>query len=105
MIMVIRICCGQTPEGTNNRQAYRGGNRDIFVDVDTSACGFQSTPIYIVNMHGNSYNWETTGCRSGMGRTATSFRIYVRFPDGREELTPAFANQHKWHIESIALGN
>ena len=101
----LRICCGKTPEGTTNWQPYSGGTRGIYVDVDTSACGFRSTPFYLVNMHGNSYNWETTGGSSAYQRTATGFRIYVRFSDGREGLTPAFANQKKWHIQWLALGN
>ncbi|NEQ83513.1 MAG: hypothetical protein F6K26_25930, partial [Moorea sp. SIO2I5] len=44
----LRICCGKTPEGSTNWQPYVGGIEGIYVDVDTSACGFQSTPIYLV---------------------------------------------------------
>ena len=100
----LRICCGKTPEGSTNWEPYRGGTTGIFVDVDTSACGFIDTPIYIVNMHGNASNWSTTGGSSPYNRTNQSFRIYVRFSDGRE-LTPSFANDRGWHIQWIAIGN
>ncbi len=104
----LRICCGKTPEGSTNWQPYSGSIEGIYVDIDTSICGFSSTPIYTVNMHGNSWNWETTGGSSPYNRTNQGFRIYVRFPsdrDGRPSLTPAFANSRGWHIQWIAIGN
>ncbi len=97
----IKICSGKTLEGNTDWKAF--GTTGIYVDVDTSECGFDATPIYMVNMHGNSFNWETTGGSSAYNRTRNGFRIYVRFPDGRT-LTPDFANQNKWHIEWIASG-
>lgn len=99
----LRICCGTTPEGRTAWQVYPGG-AGIFVDVDTSMCRFRDTPIYIVNMHGNGYNWETTGGSSAYSRTATSFRVYVRFSGGKQ-LTPDFAISQGWHIEWVAVGN
>ncbi|NEO47469.1 MAG: hypothetical protein F6K55_26450 [Moorea sp. SIO4A3] len=104
----LRICCGKTPEGSTSWQPYVGGIEGIYVDVDTSACGFQSTPIYLVNMHGNSFNWEATGGSSPYDSTNQGFRIYVRFPsdrDGRPNLTPDFANSKGWHIQWLAIGN
>ncbi|MEM9215015.1 MAG: hypothetical protein AAGD25_11790 [Cyanobacteria bacterium P01_F01_bin.150] len=98
----LRICCGKTPEGSTNWRPY--GTEGITVTVDTSACGFQSTPIYVVNMHGDSNNWTTTGGSSAYNRTATGFTIYVRYSAGGN-LTPEFANSNRWHIEWIAIGN
>ncbi|MDJ0592865.1 MAG: hypothetical protein QNJ72_23220, partial [Pleurocapsa sp. MO_226.B13] len=100
----LRICCGKTPEGSTNWQPYRDGTTGIYVDIDTSVCGFIDTPIYIVNMHGNGRNWETTGGSSPYDRTNQGFRIYVRFPNGAE-LTPSSANTRGWHIQWIAIGN
>ncbi|WP_424097821.1 hypothetical protein [Moorena producens] len=103
----LRICCGKTPEGSTNWQRISGGG-GIYVDVDTSACGFQSTPIYLVNMHGNGDNWETTGGSTAYDRTNQGFRIYVRFPSdrgGRPNLTPDYANSKGWHIQWLAIGN
>jgi len=98
----LRICCGTTPEGRTAWQVY--SDAGVFVDVDTSMCRFTNTPIYIVSMHGNGYNWETTGGSSAYSRTATSFRVYVRFSDGRQ-FTPDFAQAQGWHIQWIAIGN
>ncbi|NEO43619.1 MAG: hypothetical protein F6K55_05565 [Moorea sp. SIO4A3] len=100
----LRICCGKTPEGSTNWQPYLGGTEGIYVDVDTSACGFKSTPIYLVNMHGNASNWGATGGSSAYDRTNQGFRVYVRFSSG-EDLTPEFANSRGWHIQWLAIGN
>jgi vacuolar-type H+-ATPase subunit E/Vma4 len=101
-----KVCVGQTPAGSTAWQPYEGGTSGIFVDVDTSAYGFTSTPIYVVNMHGDSTNWEITGGSSPYNRTEKGFRIYVRFWNGNA-LTPEFANanERKWHIQWIAVGN
>ena len=98
----LRICCGATPEGKTAWQVYTESG--VYVDVDTSMCRFSNTPIYIVNMHGSSYNWETTGGSSAYSRTATSFRVYVRFSDSRQ-LAPEFANSSGWHIQWVGIGN
>jgi hypothetical protein len=96
-----RICTGTTPVGTTAWQVYSASG--IYVDVNTSACGFTATPTYIVNMHGDSGNWSTTGGSSAYSRTATSFRIYVRYSND-SALTPASANSVGWHIEWMAIG-
>ena len=104
----LRICCGKTPEGSTNWQPHDPNLQSIYVDVDTSACSFQSTPIYLVNLHGNGDNWETTGGSTAYERTNHSFRIYVRFlsdRDGRPNLTPDYANSKRWHIQWLAIGN
>ncbi len=98
-----RIRCGQTPEGNTDWKQYAGG-AGIYVDVDTSACGFKSTPIYLVNMHGNNNNWSTTGGSSAYSRTPTGFRIYVRWAGGGA-LGPDQANSLGWHIQWVAIGN
>ncbi|MGK7884138.1 MAG: hypothetical protein AB4057_05855 [Crocosphaera sp.] len=104
----LRICCGQTPADSTDWQPYTGSIEGIQVDVDTSACNFESTLIYIVNLHGNSRNWETTGGSSPYPTPEVSwnqgFRIYVRFDKGKTPLTPESANSRNWHIQWIAIG-
>ncbi|NEN97634.1 MAG: hypothetical protein F6K50_19520 [Moorea sp. SIO3I7] len=102
----LRICCGKTPEGSTNWQPYDSTPQGIYVDVDTSACGFKSTPYYIVNLHGNSSHWIVTGGSAPYFATAKGFRIYLRFIYDRN-LTPDFANHNdqKWHIQWLAIGN
>ena len=99
---VMKICSGKTIEGDTAWIQY--GSSGIYVDVDTSSCGFDATPIYLVNMHGNSSNWATTGGSSAYVRSATGFRIYVRFSDGGP-LDPDYANARGWHIQWLAIGN
>jgi hypothetical protein len=95
----LRICTGRTTEGSTNWLQY---NTDgIYVDIDTSACDFTSTPIYISNLAGNGDNWTATGGSSPYSRTATDFRIYVYYPG----MTPAAANNKGWHINWMATGN
>jgi hypothetical protein len=97
----MKFCTGKTIEGSTNWIQY--SEQGLYVDVDTSSCGFTSTPIYLVNMHGNSNNWTATGGSSAYQRKPGSFRIYVRH--AAADFTPAFANQRGWHIQWLAVGN
>jgi len=97
----IRIGAGFTPAGNTNWQQYTGG-RGVYVDVDTSAAGFKTTPSYVASIGGASHHWSTTGGSAIYAATATGFRIYVRWADGNL-LTPAEANGHQWHINWIGI--
>jgi hypothetical protein len=96
------IASGQTPPGTTNWQQYTGNISGIFVDVNTSAAGFSTTPVYVTSLGGNSGNWSTTGGSSVYQETPAGFRVYVRFP-GSASITPAEANSWQWHINWIAI--
>jgi hypothetical protein len=98
---LMKLCSGRTAEGATSWVQYL--SYGIYVDVDTSSCGFGATPTYLVNMHGNSGNWATTGGSSAYSRTKTGFRIYVKYSHGGD-LTPAHANQRGWHIQWLAIG-
>ncbi len=52
----------------------------IFVDVDTSAAGFETTPVYITSLGGAINHGSAIGATSIYNATAASFRIYLRFP-------------------------
>lgn len=95
-----RISSGSTPPGATNWQPY--GTNGVYVDVDTSAGRFSSTPVYITSIDGNSHHWETTGASSVYQATSRTFRVYVRFSDGRP-VTPADANARQWHINWIGM--
>jgi hypothetical protein len=99
------IARGSTPVGNTAWQQYQDGET-IFVEVDTSSAKFTATPIYITSLGGIGYHWATTGATSIYVPTPTGFRVYVRFARAAEwpgALTPAFANQNKWHINWIAV--
>jgi hypothetical protein len=95
----VQIARGKTPVGnTAWRQYFVDG---IFVDVDTSLAGFKTTPIYISSLGGESH-WGIIGATSIYDPTPTGFRVYVRYATGGS-LTPAEANQNRWHINWIAV--
>jgi hypothetical protein len=95
------IARGSTPVGNTAWQQYPDGE-GVFVDVDTSSSGFTTTPIYITSLGGDTQHWGTTGATSIYTPTPTGFRVYVRWWGGGP-LTPALANQNRWHINWIAV--
>jgi hypothetical protein len=97
----IKIASGSTTPGTTNWQPY-AGTSGIYLDVDTSAGKFTSTPRYFTTLGGNSSHWSTTGANAIYNATPTGFRVYVRWSDGAA-LTPAQANSFQWHINWIGI--
>ena len=100
--MSFKFGSGSTPPGSTNWQPY-GNNTGIYLDIDTSGCGFNSTPRYFTSIGGRSNHWSTTGATSIYNATPTKFRVYVRRSNGAT-LTPAYANARKWHINWFAVG-
>jgi len=98
-----RIASGSTRPGATAWQPYAPpSNTGVYVDVDTSAGRFSTTPVYITSIGGNSSHWATTGATSIYSATATGFRVYVRWADGHP-ITPAEANSLQWHINWIGM--
>ena len=76
----------------------------VYVDVDTSAASFRSTPHYVASLAGKTHHWLTTGGSCVYNPTDTGFRIYVRYFDSSDEnITPEFANEAGWHISWIGF--
>jgi len=98
--MSIKIASGSTTPGSTNWQVYSANG--VFLDVDTSAGKFTTTPKYITSIGGTSSHWATTGATSVYNATPTGFRVYVRFSDG-SALTPATANSFQWHINWVGV--
>jgi hypothetical protein len=96
-----RMASGSTAPGSTNWQPY-SGNSGIYLDVDTSAGKFTSTPRYVATIGGNSSHWSTTGASSIYNATPTGFRVYLRWSDG-SSLTPAQANSFQWHINWMGI--
>lgn len=97
----LKVYCGKTLPGKTAWAQYSPDG--IRVDVDISGCGFKSPPTCIVNMHGLSSHWTTTGGSEPYSITNLGFSIYVRYSGGGA-LTPAEANKFQWHIQWIAIG-
>lgn len=92
------LCTGHTTPGNTNWHDYFSNG--IYVDVNTSACGFSATPHYLTSLSGNGYHWKTTGATSVYIPTATGFRVYIARQEG---ITPTQANQWQWHINWTAV--
>jgi hypothetical protein len=92
---------GSTTPGSTNWQPYPG-NTGIYLDVDTSAGKFTTTPKYFTSLGGNSSHWATTGVTSIYTPSPTGFRVYVRWSDGNV-LTPAQANSLQWHVNWLGV--
>lgn len=91
---------GATPEDDTDWQAY--GTETIYLDVDTSAAGFTSTPLYITSLGGDHSHWEVVGATSIYDPTKTGFRIYLRSTAGNS-LTPDYAKSRHWHIQWLGI--
>jgi len=92
---------GSTTPGSTNWQPYPG-NTGIYLDVDTSAGKFTTTPKYFTSLGGDSSHWATTGVTSIYTPSPTGFRVYVRWSDG-SVLTPAQANSLQWHVNWLGV--
>jgi hypothetical protein len=91
---------GSTTPGSTNWQPYPGNT--IYLDVDTSAGKFTTTPKYFTSLGGDSSHWATTGVTSIYTPSPTGFRVYVRWSDG-SVLTPAQANSLQWHVSWLGV--
>lgn len=99
-----RIRGGATPAGSTSWQSYEGEIPGIYVDVDTNAAGFRTTPHYVVSLSGRTHHWLTTGGSCVYNPTGGGFRVYVRYFDSSaENMTPEFANEAGWHITWIGF--
>ncbi|WP_300667739.1 hypothetical protein [Desulfoluna sp.] len=90
-----RVCCGSTEKGNTDWKTYLDG-KGLFVDVDTSICGFATTPLYFTSIGGDCDHWDTCGGTSIYNPTPTGFRVYVQ-RNGLNTTTED-ANKRGWHI-------
>jgi len=92
---VASMCSGSTPAGSTNWAQY--SSTGIFVDVDSSSCGFSATPVYVTSMAGGSGSFVTTGSSEVYEATNSGFRIYIY-----TDVTSDVANNKDWHIMWVA---
>jgi hypothetical protein len=93
------VCKGQTAPGATAWQQYVDGA--LYLDVNTSACGFTSTPLYLTSLGGFTSHWLVEGATSIYFPTPTGFRIYVQSPG----ITPQIANEWGMHLNWQAMPN
>ena len=99
-----KIACGKTdPGGTAWQQNLAaGGKVVIYVDIDTSAAEFSSTPVYVTSLEAPTSHFATVGASSVYAASPTGFRIHIKFVDG-SELTPELANHYQWTVNWIGM--
>jgi hypothetical protein len=93
-----QICTGKTAMFNTAWQPYPDG---VYVDVNTSGCGFTTAPQYFTSLGGDGSQLLPKGATSIYEPTATGFRVYLYHPG----MTPASANSHGWHLNWQALPN
>ena len=81
---------------------YDSSNKGLWIDVDTSSGGFTTTPVYVASISGTERHWRTTGGCAVYLATKSSFRIYLRYPDGPIEVKDAQIGH--WQVNWIAVG-
>ena len=91
------VCSGRTTPG-NTAWALDGSSR-LHVDIDTSECGFQDTPVILSSIGGSEGHGESRGSSEIYSPTNTSFRIYIFHPSID---APSGANSREWHINWVA---
>ena len=72
----------------------------VYVDINTSACGFTSTPHYIVTLESvndvpraGSGKWEVSGYNAIYNATPEGFRVYARWTDGELNRDGTYSRQ------------
>jgi|GEM_PF-3464486 len=89
---------GSTTPGATAWQAF--GSNAIYVDINTAASGFATTPLFFTSLGGNGYQYNAVGVNAIYSPTSTGFRVYVQNRDG-SALTPALANSRGWYMQRL----
>jgi hypothetical protein len=84
------VCSGGSPSNT----WVQNGANAIYMDVNTTACGFTTTPAYFTSLYGTSGHANSIGATSIYSPTATGFRVHIK----KSGVTPAYAAGRSWAI-------
>lgn len=90
------MCCGTTNTDGTGWLPYK--DYAIFIDVNTSSCGFSTTPLYFTSISGQTRMWDLFGANSIYRPSTTGFTVYLRSPFV-ETITIAEADEYDWHIQ------
>ncbi len=103
---------GQGVSDTNWQDYFGEG---IFIDVNTSQCGFTTTPHYLVTLENGSSRWQVSGVPSVYNTSPNGFRVYLRWTDSPTDsptigqnqdpnpLTPGTAAGYGWVVRWTAI--
>ena len=91
---------GVTVGGHAGWRQHAKHTHTVFLDVDTTGCGFASTPRYFTAIQGFIVVWRTLGAHTVYFPKPRSFRVYISY---HKPVTPAQAEGFKWAISWIGL--
>ena len=95
------LCAGSTAALGTRWQIY--GLTALYLDVDTTACGYADTPAYFAEVVGapGGGHWKLTGTNAVYAATAKGFRVFVSHPHIHGSALWRLAMQYKWRVDWI----
>ena len=82
----------------------------IYIDVDTSAAGFTTTPVYLCSIGGTEWHCYTLGGNSVYNPTQKGFRVYLAWARGAAKVNrwninnlTGRSNDRAWHVKWIGI--
>eukprot|EP00937_MAST-01D_sp_MAST-1D-sp2_P004724 g4724.t1 len=90
-----RVCGATTPSGPTPWKLYGNGG-GLYVDIDTTDCGFPAIPAYVCSVVGQVAHWHLSGSTSITGSSITGFRLIVMHPSIKGLGLLLAAQYYKW---------
>lgn len=75
-------------------------NKGFYIDIAFDKPFVGGVPRIFTSLRGASHHWEVSGTTSIYCSASNGFRVYIR----HGSITAAFAKQHKYRIDYIAIG-
>ena len=96
----LMTCVGSTGAGTTSWTVH--SDTKMVTTVDMSHCGFVDVPVVTTSLAGSGYHDLQKGVSAPWSITKTGFDIAVL--DNGKYPSPSLAQQHRWHVNWIAVG-
>lgn len=90
------LCAGRTPRGSTAWQQYNSNG--IYVDVNTTACGFSQVPAYFTAL-ASKFSAPGVSAVTSIYPRPNGFRVFLR----RSGITVAEASANEWHVNWQAV--
>jgi len=97
---------GITAKGAGGWKQDTRHTNQVYIDVDTTASGFTTTPSYVVSLHGTKNHGRAVGAHQIYDATATSFRLYLTQEDfGATDLSSPTAGSNADGVNPMNEGD